>query len=300
MGVGKYRAGLILSMIIYGTIGLLRKFIPLPSSVLAWARAFIGMLFLLALVAVTGKRVSIGAIKSNIRYLLPAGALLGFNWILLFEAYKYTTVATATLCYYMAPVIIIALSPFLFGEKLTARKAACVAVALAGMVLVSGVTESGFGGTGQLRGVLLGFGAALMYAAIVMLNRNLKGIGAYDRTIVQLLVSAILLVPYILATEDVGAVISRMTPAAAVMTLIAGIVHTGIAYSLYFGCMNALSMQSVALLSYIDPVVAVLLSYFVLQEDMSVFGAVGAALVIGALLVSEMPEGKQAENRQES
>jgi len=165
------RLSLIFAMIIFGTIGLLRKYIDLPSSIIALARAVIGTGFLLALLLIQKQRPDLGAIRKNLPALLLSGAVLGFNWILLFEAYLYTTVAAATLCYYMAPTLVILASAVLFREKLTWKRLLCVLVALAGIVLVSGILDTGFGGTAELKGIALGLGAAALYAAVVLLNK---------------------------------------------------------------------------------------------------------------------------------
>lgn len=284
---------LIASMVIFGTIGIFRRYILLPSSVIAMMRALIGMAFLLFVVRVKGKRMDRNAIRKNQKPLLLSGALLGFNWILLFEAYRYTSVATATLCYYMAPIIVMLLSPVLLGEKLTQRKTLCVLAALAGMVLVSGVGGTGFSGGAEITGVLFGLGAAALYAGVILTNKRIDGISAYDKTIVQLGVSAALLLPYSLLTENYGGM--QMDVRAAAMLVLVGVVHTGIAYWLYFGSMGALRAQTVALLSYIDPVVAILLSALLLSERMTPAGAIGAVLVLGATIVSELPEKTKEE-----
>ena len=250
-----------------------------------------GALCLLLAAAARKRRPDIPAIRRGLPVLLASGAVMGFNWILLFEAYRYTTVATATLCYYMAPVIIILLSPLVLRETLTVKKGVCAAVSVAGMVLVSGVLHAGSAGPGELRGVLLGLGAAARYAAVILLNKRLRDIGAYDRTIVQLLAAAAALLPYVLLTEDVGAL--SPTPLTLTITAVVCLVHTGAAYALYFGSMNALSAQTLAILSYIDPVVAVILSAAMLHEPMTIPAAIGAALLIGSAIVSELPESKQ-------
>ena len=277
----------IVSMVIYGTIGVFRKFIPLPSSAVALARAGIGAVFLLLFLCIRRRRLDLPAIRRNLRFLLPSGVLLGFNWILLFEAYNYTSVAVATLCYYMAPVILILLSPLLFGERLSGRKLLCVAVALVGMVLVSGVLSSG---GGSMKGIILGLVAALFYASIVVLNKQLQGIDGLDRTVVQLLISAVVLIPYVLVTENVSA-FSLDGPALFMLAVIC-IVHTGIAYALYFSTMSFLGAQSLALLSYIDPVVAILCSAFLLGEQILPSAILGAVLIIGALTTSELQPSK--------
>ena len=275
------------AMTIFGTIGIFRKYIPLPSSLLALARGVIGTAFLLLLVlAIKRDKLSIEAIKRNFGFLVVSGALIGFNWILLFEAYQYTTVATATLCYYMAPVIVVVVSPFLFKERLTPLKALCVAVALAGMVFVSGIPQSGFGGINELKGILLGLGAAALYATVVILNQYIKDIPAYDKTIMQLGTAAIAILPYTLLTENFSDI--TFTPVAVIMLFFVGIVHTGIAYTLYFGSMSGLKAQTIALFSYIDPVVAIILSAVILQENIGLWGVIGAVMVLGSTMVSEL------------
>lgn len=278
---------MIAAMTIFGTIGIFRRYIPLPSSTLALARGVIGTLFLLTLVLFVKKqRLDGGAIRRNLAFLVISGALIGFNWILLFEAYQYTTVAVATLCYYMAPVIVVMVSPFLFKEKLTPLKAACVAVALAGMVFVSGIPQSGFGGISELKGILLGLGAALLYATVVVLNQYIRDIPAYDKTIMQLGMAAVAILPYTLLTENFADI--SFTPIAILMLLFVGIVHTGIAYTLYFGSMSGLKAQTIALFSYIDPVVAIILSAVILQENIGLWGVIGAVMVLGSTMVSEL------------
>ena len=269
-------------MFIFGTIGVFRRWIPFPSSVVALARSAIGLLFLLLLRAVRHEPIKGAAVRKNLVKLLILGAMLGFNWIFLFEAYNHTSVAAATMCYYMAPVFIILLSPVVFGEKITLRKGLCARAAVFGMVLVSDVFSSGLHGA---RGLAYGLIAASLYAAIVIVNRTLRDISAEDRTILQFAAAALVMLPYVLLTEDVRAL--RFTPQVTLLLLVVGVVHTGLAYVLYFGSIADVSAQTAALLSYIDPVVAVLLSLTLLHESMSPAAIFGAALVIGAMALSE-------------
>ena len=282
------RAKLALSMFIFGTIGLFRRGIVLPSSIIALTRAVVGTIFLLGVIFIKKQKVDRQAVHKNLKLLLLSGLLLGFNWILLFEAYQYTSVATATLCYYMAPIFIILASPLLLKEKLTLRKGICVAVALGGMVLVSGFAETGIADISEMKGVLFGLAAAVFYASVVLLNKYFRDITAYDKTILQLGLAAILLLPYTLVTENWAALSFDTT--STVMLLIMGIVHTGFAYAMYFGTIRTLSAQTLALFSYIDPIVAVLLSALVLKEPMSMLSLVGAVAVLGSTIVSELPE----------
>lgn len=282
----KAKIMLLVSMVIYGTIGILRRYIPLPSGMIALFRAVIGLLFLLVVIKVGRQKISVPAIRRNLKILCISGMVMGINWILLFEAYRYTSVATATLCYYMEPIFVILASAFLLKEKLTGKKKVCSFVAFVGMILVSGVLQVGISDLSELKGIFLGLGAGLLYAAVILLNKQLKEIGAYDKTITQLAAAAVVLLPYTLSAEEMsGAVI---TPLVVLMMAIVGIVHTGIAYALYFGSMGNLKAQTIALFSYVDPVVAVILSTVLLGESIGISGLAGAVLILGSTMVSEL------------
>ena len=277
---------LIASMAIWGSLGLFRRAIPLPSSVLAFVRGVAGSLFLILFVKARGGRVNAGMTPKQIAWFGTAGAIMAFNWILLFDAYNYTSVAVATLCYYMMPVFVTLASALLFGEKLTARKLLCVAVCVAGMLLVTGVAEGDAPTGSEIRGIMMGLAAAVLYSTVVLMNKKMPSMDAYEKSIVQLIGAAVIMVPYILVTEDVTAPI--LDGRGALMLFIVAAVHTGIAYALYFGCMDDLKAQTVAIFSYVDPIVAVLLSAFVLGEPLSALGVLGVVLVLGAAVVSEL------------
>ena len=277
-----------LSMFIFGTIGIFVRHIPFPSSVIALARGGIGMLFLLLVVVLSKQKLSASDIRRNLLPLCLSGFFLGFNWILLFEAYRYTTVATATLCYYLAPVFVILVSPLILKEKLTAKKLICVAVALLGMVLVSGVLETGLPSAGEGKGILFGIAAAAFYASVVLCNKHIHDISSYDMTIMQLGIATVVLLPYTLLTESVGDL--QFTAGALGMLLFVAIVHTGVAYALYFSSMQGLSSHTIAIFSYVDPIVAIMLSALLLHEPMGISGIIGAVLILGSTLISGLPE----------
>lgn len=279
------RNQLIVSMCIFATIGIVRRFIPLSSSLVALVRGIIGGIFLLIVMLLGRKRLDREAITKNFWLLILSGTAIGFNWILLFEAYNYTTVATATLCYYLAPILVVAFAPLVLKEKMTLRKLLCTIAALFGMVLVSGVLDSGFHSVGELKGILFGLGAAVLYASVILMNKKMAPIGAYDKTSIQLIVASIALLPYVLITEELSAI--HLTPMSVFLLLIAGTVHTGWAYKLYFGSMDGLEAHTVALLSYIDPILAIVLSMVVLQEPMSWLSTIGAVMILGAAYISE-------------
>ena len=284
---GKAEKGkFVAAMVIFGTIGLLVKHIGLPSSVIALCRGVIGTLFLLVLMRVRGARFHGGAIGKNLPYLLLSGGALGFNWILLFESYRYTSVAVSTLCYYLAPILVILLFPVVTHEPLTLKKGLCVTAALGGMVGLSGVLQGGAFRSGQGTGILLGLAAAMLYAAIVLLNKRIRDLPALEKTILQLGISAMVLLPYCLVTVRFSGLILSARPA--VLLLVAGVVHTGLAYALYFDALGAIPSQTAAIFSYIDPVVAVLTSALLLREPMPPSVGLSAVLILGAAVVSEV------------
>lgn len=290
MSQRRAKINLITAMFIYGTIGLFVKWIDLPSSLIANVRGLVGTVFLLFVVALRKDRLHLDAIRANLRWLIPTGIMLGFNWIFLFEAYRYVSVAVATVCYYLAPAFIILVSPLILKEKLTPLRCLCAAVALCGMVLTSGVIQSGF--SGSFRGILLATLSAAMYAAIVLVNKKLnKDLPAYDTTIMQLGISAVVLLPYNALTVDFSAL--TLSGKALLLLFVVGVVHTGFAYCLYFGCLPHLNAQTAAIFSYIDPIVAILLSALILREPMDTLSAVGAILVLGSTAVSELWEARK-------
>lgn len=282
------RLKLLLSMSIFGTIGIFRNYINMPSSVIAMSRGLIGMLFLLLIIFLFKRdKICFDSIKKNFWLLAVSGVCIGINWILLFEAYRYTTVSTATLCYYMAPVFVILLSPFIFKERFTVRKALCTLSAICGMFIISGIFGNA---SANLTGILLGLGAALLYGSVIIMNKFIKDIRDEEKTLVQLGAAGISLIPYVLLTEDVFAMSAGTT--SYILLIIVGIVHTGIAYSLYFGSIDKLKIQTAAMFSYIDPVVALILSSLLLKEEFTLVHLIGSILILGAAFISELPSKK--------
>ena len=277
------------SLLVFGSIGVFRRFIPLSSAFLAFSRGILGGVFILAITGLLGLGARERISARQFLWLAITGAAIGFNWILLFEAYNHTTVAIATLCYYMQPTIVTLLSPVIFKERLTPRKMACAVVAVIGMVLVSGV----IGGAGQqgtsMRGVLLGLCAAVLYSAVVIMNKKVDGVDAYQKTTVQLLSAGVVMVPYLLISGGLGSstIGGGVSATTVILLLVVGIVHTGLAYLLYFGSMDGLRLQSIAIVSYIDPVSALLFSAIFLKEPLSVLGIIGAVMIIGSAVISE-------------
>lgn len=273
-----------LAMLIFGSIGLFVRTLPFTSSQIALARGLIGSAFLFASSFIFKKGLSFKRIRSNLKVLLPLGIMLGFNWILLFQSYRYTSIANATVSYYCAPVIVMLLTPVLFKEPLTRTNVICIFAAMAGMVCISGA--GGALDRQNLIGIAYGFGGAVFYAAIVLTNKFLKDISDFESAFTQLFIAALALLPYVLLTDGIR--LAGASAGAVLLLILVGVVHTGFSYLLYFASLPRLDSRTIATFSYIDPISAILLSSLFLAEPMTLIQAAGAVLILGATLVNEL------------
>lgn len=279
------RNQMILSMAIFGTLAPFVRRISVSSGELALYRAVLAAVLIGAWLLLTRQMVPFGAIRRQLPLLLASGVAMGINWILLFEAYRYTTVSVATLSYYFAPVLVTAACPFLFRERLTLKQGVCFVMSTLGLVLITGASGMGESGTDHL-GILFGLGAAVFYASVILLNKFIRGVEGIHRTFVQFLAAILTLIPYVALTG--GVTLGGLDGPGWVCLLIVGLVHTGVTYCLYFSALKELPGQKVAILSYIDPLTAVLVSVLVLRESISLWQAVGGALILGFTLWNEI------------
>lgn len=276
---------MIVSMTVFGTLGLFVRHIPLTSGELALYRAVLAILLIGIYLLITRQRIRLSAIKKDLPALLLSGAAMGINWILLFQSYRYTTVSIATLSYYFAPVLVTVLCPILFKEKMRAKQWLCFVMSTVGLVLltVQGGAEKG---KSDLTGILFGLGAAMFYASVVLLNKYIKGVDGIHRTFLQFISAAAVLIPYVLLSEPSG--LSSLDGVGLASLLTVGLVHTGITYCLYFSALKELPGQKAAILSYIDPLVAVLVSVTVLHEKITALQIVGGIFILGFTLINEI------------
>lgn len=273
-----------LSMIIFGTIGVFSRSIAVTSGELALYRAILAAVLIGGYFLITGKKIDFKSIQKELWLLLLSGMAMGVNWILLFEAYKHTTISIATLSYYFAPVIVMLVCPILFREKITKKQLLCFVMSTAGLVLIIGF-DGGSGGSNHLLGILLGLGAAVFYASVILCNKFIKNVEGIHRTFLQFLAAIVILIPYVLITGDLK--IGELDSKGWVCLLTVGLVHTGITYCMYFTAMKELKGQEVAILSYLDPLVAVLVSVLLLSEPMTLMQGIGGLLILGFTLWNE-------------
>ncbi len=278
------RLMMILSMAIFGTLGPFVRNIPVSSGELALYRAILAALLIAIFLLCTKSKISFAGIKKEVPLLLASGVAMGINWILLFEAYKYTTVSVATLSYYFAPIIVTMVCPILFKEKLTGKQLICFVMSTIGLVLITGIGD--VTGQSHLKGILFGLGAAVFYATVILLNKFIKNVQGIHRTFLQFLAAIVTLIPYVALTG--GVTLGGMTGIGWVSLLIVGFLHTGVTYCMYFSSMKELPGQQVAILSYIDPLVAVVISVTFLGEAMSMWQTIGGILILGFTCWNEL------------
>lgn len=279
------RLMLIASMTIFGTLGIFVRNIPVSSGELALYRAVLAALLIAVFLLLTKQRIPFANIKKEVPLLLASGVAMGINWILLFEAYKYTTVSVATLSYYFAPVIVTVVCPVLFKEKLTGKQIICFIMSMLGLVLITGIGDIGSGN--DFVGILFGLGAAVFYATVILLNKFIKNVEGIHRTFLQFLSAIVILVPYVIMTS--GVTLGNLNGIGWVNLLIVGLIHTGVTYCMYFSSLKELPGQKAAILSYIDPLVAVMISVTILGESMTLWQMIGGILILGFTLWNELP-----------
>ena len=279
------RIMLISSMAVFGTLGLFVRNISVNSGELALYRAVLAASLIAMFLLLTKQTIPFREIKRELPFLLLSGVAMGFNWILLFEAYKYTTVSVATLSYYFAPVIVTVACPIIFKEKMTAKQWICFLMSTLGIILITGLGDPSVG-KNHIIGILFGLGAACLYAAVILLNKFIQKIEGIHRTFLQFIAAILVLIPYVGFTS--GITLSGLDSTGWACLLIVGLVHTGVTYCLYFSSLKDLSGQNVAILSYIDPLVAVLVSVLILGEDITAVQIIGSGLILGFTLWNEV------------
>lgn len=271
-----------LCMGIFGTIPLFVRLIPLQSAEIALWRAVLASICILAYLMLSRKKLRLADFKGRMGMLILSGAIMGINWVTLFESYRHTTVSMATLIYYTAPILVTVASAVLMKEKISRFQALCMGMTMLGLALI--VNPTGEGGALWL-GALLAFISATLYATVIMLNRFIKDVPGVQRTLLQFGAAIGVLLPYVLLTGGPG--IGSIDVKGLLSLLTVGAFHTGLAYCLYFGAIQTLKGREIAILSYIDPVLAVLLSALFLKEPLAPVQILGGVMILLFTFLSE-------------
>lgn len=280
---GIARLKILLAMTAFGTLGVFIRNIDLPTAEIAFWRGIIAFSILLGFILLKQRFTSFKKLNKKLGYFFISGIALGVNWIFLFEAYNHTSVALSTLSYYFAPTLMIIISAILFKEKLGSKQIICFLASTSGLILIIGVTK---GGNDDLVGISYGLAAAVLYATVVIFNKGLGTIDGIMRTSLQFFAVAIVLFPYVYFTK--GFQILQLDQTGLLNLLVVGIFHTGIIYYFYFTSLADLKGQQVAILSYVDPLIAVLISVFILWEPINKLQILGGFLILIFTLINEI------------
>ena len=284
----KAKFNIIFSMAAFGTIAIFVKNIPLSTGEISLFRAVIGLIAISIYQIFSGNRIVLSEIKKDLPLLFISGVVMGFQWVLLFQAYRYTTVSLATLSYYFAPVLLIILSALFLKEKLTIKQIICFVMATLGLVMIIGTGGAETSGT-NIIGIIYGVGAAVLYATVLFLNKLIKNITGMDRTIIQFIAAITVLTPYVIATTGIN--ILEINSTGLINLLILGAFHTGFIYCLFFSSIKDLKGQEAAILSYVDPLISIVVSVVVLRESISLLQIIGGAMILGFTLINELNMG---------
>lgn len=270
------------SLILFGSNGVVANAIDLQSFQIVYLRTGIGSLMLVALLLVSRKPLAARSHPRDLLFVVLSGVAMGVGWLLLYEAYRRMGVGLSSLLYYCGPIIVMALSPVLFHERLTVRKMACFAVVLLGLVLVNGAVA---GTAPDVAGIALSVGSAVALAFLIVLNKKGPAITGLENAAWQLL-SSFLIVAVFTVVRD-GTPLVQVAVGQWPYVLFLGLVNTGLGCYFYFSRFNALPTQSVATLGYLEPLTAVALGVMALGEPMGLLQALGVVLIIGGAIACE-------------
>ena len=276
---------IIISMAVFGTIPIFVKNMALPAGEIALYRAVIASVTILLYKIIIDKGISLPKSKKELYILFLSGAAIGFSWILLFQAYNFTTISAATLSYYFAPSIVLIASTILFREKLTAIQIIYFIMATIGLIFIIGGDSFGLYNV-DIKGIIFGLGAAALYATVVVLNKFIKTVTGIDKTFIQLVAASFVLIPYVSFTTGIH--INSLNSVGIINLLILGVFHTGITYCLFFSSLRDLSGQEASILSYVDPLVAILVSVSFFGETISFIQITGGIMILGFSSMNEL------------
>ncbi len=277
----------LIALTLYGTIGLFLHFIKYSSEFVVLCRGSIGSLFILLVLLSRKEKINFESIKNNLKYLMISGFALGFNWVFLFAGYRHG-IAITSLCNYLAPLIVVVISATVLREKINSQQLMCIGLAFVGMLLLTGIFEKQ--NRGDIRCVIYGSLAALGFVILVLCNKKLNDINDLEKTLMQLLFSVMIVFPYVLLNDGFPKQYDLLST---ILVVILGILHTGVAYICYFGSINILDAQTIAVLGYLEPVLNLFLGTIVLKENISIFSIFGAIMILLASIGNEIFTDKE-------
>lgn len=269
-----------LGLFIFGTNGIVASFINLTSYEIVLFRTLIGCLTLMIIFALTKGKLSFYMHKKQFLYLALSGVAMGGNWLFLYEGYKQVGVGIASLLCYCGPVIVMALSPLLFKEKLVPARIIGFAAVVCGVFLISNTS----GGALNPFGIFCGLMSAVMYAVLVILNKKARDITGLENAMLQVFFSFLTVAVYMGIKQGFSIEVHKSD---VIPILVLGIINSGLGCYFYFSSIGRLSAQTVSICGYIEPLSAVIFSAIILSERMSALQLLGAVLILGGAVFGE-------------
>ncbi|SDQ81404.1 DMT family transporter [Paraburkholderia tuberum] len=206
---------------------------------------------------------------------LLGGAAIVVNWVLLFAAYSRASISMATAVYNTQPFMLVGLGALVFRERISASTIAWLVVAFVGLVFVVKVEPAVLAVPGQyLVGVAYAVGAAAMYAVSSIITKRLKGTPPHLLALIQVSLGVLLLAPFVRfdALPANGAQWLEL--------VVLGVVHTGLMYVLLYGAIQKLPTSMTGALSFIYPVVAIIVDRLAFGQTLAWIQVLGAALIL--------------------
>ncbi|RLE66560.1 MAG: EamA/RhaT family transporter [Thermoprotei archaeon] len=271
----KYLKGIlemVLTTFIWGSVSLFAIWSKLPSPIFVFYRVLVASIFITLMIIAEGGISSL-KIEENIKTVLISGVFLTLNWIFFFYAVLLTTVANATLLYYTGPVIAIVLAPIIAKEKQPGWVIAPVGMAMTGILLILSEGLS----AGNPIGLFFGLLAGLSYGILAAIGKLASSRNRPEIIVLyQCLISIIILTPFLFVIDY------SMEWITSIILIIVGVVHTALALRLWYSALGSIPMSLASILSYLDPVFAVLLAWIFLGQIPSLSTIIGGVLIITA------------------
>ena len=266
---------MISAMVISGTVGW---FVIMsgqsPEAVVFWRCLFGAMAMLVTCLVLGVLRRSLITARQFILVCLGGVALI-LNWVLLFSAYKHSSIAIATVVYHVQPFMLVGLGVLFFAERLSAAKVGWLLLAFAGLMLIVSAKGSGRAtGADYLLGVCLALASAFFYAVAAAITKHLKDLPAHLIVLIQMVVGVLVLAPFV----D----FSRVDTVEGAWTylIIIGVVHTGLMSTLLYSAIQKIPTALVGALSFIYPIVAILVDRVAFAHPLSALQVLGASAIL--------------------
>lgn len=269
------------SLILFGSNGTIASFIALNSRQTVLLRTLIGSLFLLFLFLISGKKFTFYKHKKQFAFLAISGMAMGGSWMFLYEAYRRIGVGISSLLYYCGPIIVIALSPILFKERLTVNKIIGFIIVFCGVVLLNINT---FDKSGNTFGVICGLLSAVLYAFMIIFNKKATDIVGFENSLLQLFFAFFTVAVFVGITAGYN---FKIPTESIIPILILGLLNTGVGCYFYFSSITNLKVQTVAVCGYLEPLSAVMFSAFILKEKLLTMQILGIFLIINGAILCE-------------